>query len=369
MRVQSVLCVLKTISASSPALFAGFGAMAGSRRKLARPRTSAPASGVGSPIAVAHGHGSVRLMRDVHLDRTGEPITARPLVPVSNCGPDIADPLRLAQRRIERSVDHRVHLEREGEVPADARRARPRSTCTSRPRHRRIGTRHRRFLQRAAIHRCRQRGARIGRRIAGRAIAREPGAGSADKRTSFDRALVHVPHAATVCLRKSPPNRAKNAGDRPRLVQMVNGLFSPCPRTRYSAGRDSLGDPTHPRGLEQANRHRHRPRHDELVRRDRRGRHARRSSRTAAATRRRRRWSRSTEAGKRLVGHIAKRQAITNAENTVYAAKRLIGRKWNSPQVKNALETVAVPHRRGPARRRAHRAARQGVLASPRSAR
>jgi molecular chaperone DnaK len=37
-----------------------------------------------------------------------------------------------------------------------------------------------------------------------------------------------------------------------------------------------------------------------------------------------------TEAGKRLVGHIAKRQAITNAENTVYAAKRLIGRKWTS---------------------------------------
>lgn len=44
-----------------------------------------------------------------------------------------------------------------------------------------------------------------------------------------------------------------------------------------------------------------------------------------------------TEAGKRLVGHIAKRQAITNAENTVYAAKRLIGRKWTSPQVKNTL--------------------------------
>jgi molecular chaperone DnaK len=44
-----------------------------------------------------------------------------------------------------------------------------------------------------------------------------------------------------------------------------------------------------------------------------------------------------TEAGKRLVGHIAKRQAITNAENTVSAAKRLIGRKWTSPQVKNAV--------------------------------
>src|SRR5688500_20211303 len=46
-----------------------------------------------------------------------------------------------------------------------------------------------------------------------------------------------------------------------------------------------------------------------------------------------------TEAGKRLVGHIAKRQAITNAENTVYAAKRLIGRKWASPQVANAVAT------------------------------
>ena len=47
-----------------------------------------------------------------------------------------------------------------------------------------------------------------------------------------------------------------------------------------------------------------------------------------------------TESGKRLVGHIAKRQAITNAENTVYAAKRLIGRKWSSPQVKNADRDV-----------------------------
>jgi molecular chaperone DnaK len=56
-----------------------------------------------------------------------------------------------------------------------------------------------------------------------------------------------------------------------------------------------------------------------------------------------------TEAGKRLVGHIAKRQAVTNAENTVYAAKRLIGRKWGSPQVKNAIATspfriVEGPH-------------------------
>src|SRR3989449_2264684 len=55
-----------------------------------------------------------------------------------------------------------------------------------------------------------------------------------------------------------------------------------------------------------------------------------------------------TETGKRLVGHIAKRQAITNAENTVYAAKRLIGRKWSSPQVKNALLTSAYHIVQGP---------------------
>jgi len=55
-----------------------------------------------------------------------------------------------------------------------------------------------------------------------------------------------------------------------------------------------------------------------------------------------------TEAGKRLVGHIAKRQAITNAENTVYAAKRLIGRKWSSSQVKNAVLTSSYRIVEGP---------------------
>src|SRR5450432_4629613 len=55
-----------------------------------------------------------------------------------------------------------------------------------------------------------------------------------------------------------------------------------------------------------------------------------------------------TEAGKRLVGQIAKRQAITNAENTVYAAKRLIGRKWNSPQVKNSVATSSYRIVEGP---------------------
>jgi molecular chaperone DnaK len=55
-----------------------------------------------------------------------------------------------------------------------------------------------------------------------------------------------------------------------------------------------------------------------------------------------------TEAGKRLVGHMAKRQAVTNAENTVSAAKRLIGRKWNSPQVKHAMLTSGYRVLEGP---------------------
>jgi molecular chaperone DnaK len=40
-----------------------------------------------------------------------------------------------------------------------------------------------------------------------------------------------------------------------------------------------------------------------------------------------------TENGERLVGQVAKRQAITNPENTVFAVKRLIGRKFEADQV------------------------------------
>jgi molecular chaperone DnaK len=46
-----------------------------------------------------------------------------------------------------------------------------------------------------------------------------------------------------------------------------------------------------------------------------------------------------TDKGERLVGQIAKRQAVTNAANTVYAVKRLIGRKFNSPEVGRMRET------------------------------
>ncbi|MFN2515670.1 MAG: molecular chaperone DnaK [Pyrinomonadaceae bacterium] len=48
-----------------------------------------------------------------------------------------------------------------------------------------------------------------------------------------------------------------------------------------------------------------------------------------------------TDKGERLVGQIAKRQAVTNAANTVYAVKRLIGRKYNSPEVQKMHETSA----------------------------
>ena len=40
-----------------------------------------------------------------------------------------------------------------------------------------------------------------------------------------------------------------------------------------------------------------------------------------------------TEGGERFVGHQAKRQAIINPERTIYASKRLMGRKYNSPEV------------------------------------
>ena len=47
-----------------------------------------------------------------------------------------------------------------------------------------------------------------------------------------------------------------------------------------------------------------------------------------------------TDKNERLVGQIAKRQAITNAENTIFSVKRLMGRKFNSKQVKAATERL-----------------------------
>ncbi len=46
------------------------------------------------------------------------------------------------------------------------------------------------------------------------------------------------------------------------------------------------------------------------------------------------------DASERLVGQIAKRQAITNPEQTIYAVKRLIGRKFGDPDVRKAREVL-----------------------------
>ncbi|MDI6852240.1 MAG: molecular chaperone DnaK [Deltaproteobacteria bacterium] len=47
-----------------------------------------------------------------------------------------------------------------------------------------------------------------------------------------------------------------------------------------------------------------------------------------------------TESGERLVGQIAKRQAITNPLNTVFAVKRLIGRKFEDPEVQKDIKIL-----------------------------
>jgi len=46
------------------------------------------------------------------------------------------------------------------------------------------------------------------------------------------------------------------------------------------------------------------------------------------------------ESGERLVGQVAKRQAITNPENTIFAVKRLIGRRFKDPEVQRSLKTA-----------------------------
>ncbi len=47
-----------------------------------------------------------------------------------------------------------------------------------------------------------------------------------------------------------------------------------------------------------------------------------------------------TEQGERLVGQIAKRQSVTNPEETISAVKRLVGRRYDSPEVAKAIAMV-----------------------------
>src|SRR5256884_9500159 len=47
-----------------------------------------------------------------------------------------------------------------------------------------------------------------------------------------------------------------------------------------------------------------------------------------------------TKTGERLVGQLAKRQAVTNPANTVYSIKRFMGRRWDDPEVKRSKDLV-----------------------------
>ena len=73
-----------------------------------------------------------------------------------------------------------------------------------------------------------------------------------------------------------------------------------------------------------------------------------------------------TDAGERLVGQPAKRQAVTNPENTLFAIKRLIGRRYNDPITEK--DKGMVPYRivEGAERRRLGRGAGQEVQPSRR---
>ena len=59
-----------------------------------------------------------------------------------------------------------------------------------------------------------------------------------------------------------------------------------------------------------------------------------------------------TDDGEVLVGLPAKRQAVTNPENTFFAIKRLIGRRWDDPTVEKDQKLVPYQAREGRQRRR-----------------
>ncbi|HXK33312.1 MAG TPA: molecular chaperone DnaK [Dehalococcoidia bacterium] len=55
-----------------------------------------------------------------------------------------------------------------------------------------------------------------------------------------------------------------------------------------------------------------------------------------------------SKSGERLVGTVAKRQAVTNPENTVYSVKRLMGRKFEDPEVQRDIKLMGYKIERAP---------------------
>ena len=55
-----------------------------------------------------------------------------------------------------------------------------------------------------------------------------------------------------------------------------------------------------------------------------------------------------TDSGERLVGQAAKRQAVTNPMKTLYSVKRLIGRKFDDPEVQRDLTLLSYKIEKAP---------------------
>ena len=56
----------------------------------------------------------------------------------------------------------------------------------------------------------------------------------------------------------------------------------------------------------------------------------------------------NTKTGERYVGQVAKRQAVTNPENTLFSVKRLMGRKFDDPEIQNAMTKLPYKIVAGP---------------------
>src|SRR6185437_15742731 len=55
-----------------------------------------------------------------------------------------------------------------------------------------------------------------------------------------------------------------------------------------------------------------------------------------------------SKSGERLVGLLAKRQAVTNPKNTIFSVKRLIGRKWSDAEVQRDKAWLPYDLQEGP---------------------